>query len=103
MVPYLVRRHFPYESYHASFSPFIRFPGLRSQTHEMDYRVPSASIVGQIPSDLPSGTLFRNGPALMERGGKTIDQPFDGDGMISRFTLDKGKVHFSNRCVFFIC
>ena len=39
----------------------------------------------------------RNGPGQLEIFGARIDQPFDGDGMICRFTFADGKAHFSNR------
>ncbi len=56
-------------------------------------------IEGAIPADL-RGTLFRNGPGLLEIGGIKLDQPFDGDGMVLRFTFDaSGRVTFRNRYV----
>ena len=39
---------------------------------------------GSIPKDL-SGTFYRNGPGRLERGGRWVHHPFDGDGMISMF------------------
>ena len=29
-----------------------------------------------------NGTLLRNGPGILERGGQWVHHPFDGDGMI---------------------
>ena len=46
------------------------------------------------------GTLFRNGPGLMEAGTTPLDQPFDGDGMVCAFTFPgDGTVRFRNRFV----
>ncbi len=55
-------------------------------------------VQGTIPAGL-SGTLFRNGPGLLERGGQSLQHPFDGDGMICAFTFKDGRVHFRNRYV----
>lgn len=70
--------------------------GYRSQRNEYDYWVPESLIEGEIPSDL-AGTLFRNGPGLMDVAGNRLDQPFDGDGMINRFCFRDGKLHYRNR------
>jgi|HigsolmetaGSP12D_1036236.scaffolds.fasta_scaffold00215_6 carotenoid cleavage dioxygenase-like enzyme len=48
-------------------------------------------IVGTFPEWL-SGTLFRNGPAKW-----TEDHLFDGLAMIHKFSLERGKVTYSNR------
>ena len=40
---------------------------FRSQPTEFDYYIPASDIDGEIPKDL-EGTLFRNRPALFERG-----------------------------------
>ena len=55
-------------------------------------------IKGSIPQEL-SGTLYRNGPARLERNGQWVHHPFDGDGMISSFKFNNGKVIFKNRFV----
>jgi all-trans-8'-apo-beta-carotenal 15,15'-oxygenase len=70
--------------------------GYQSQPNEYDYRV--EEIEGQIPENL-TGTLFRNGPGLLDIGGTEIAHPFDGDGMISAITFDRGCVHYRNRFV----
>ena len=70
--------------------------GYESQPQEFDYRV--TNIVGSVPTAL-TGTLFRNGPGLLEINGSPIHHPFDGDGMICRFTFQNGDVHFRNRYV----
>lgn len=53
---------------------------------------------GEVPSEL-SGSLYRNGPGLMDVQGTTLNQPFDGDGMVLRFTFLDGRVTFRNRFV----
>ena len=70
--------------------------GYDSQPNEYDYEI--TEIEGTIPSEL-SGTLFRNGPGLLDIGGSAIHHPFDGDGMISAFSFNNGKVHYRNRFV----
>lgn len=70
--------------------------GYQSQPTEYDYWVDD--IEGEIPDDL-QGTLFRNGPGLLEIHGFPIRHPFDGDGMISAVSFKDGKVHFRNRFV----
>ncbi|MEM7553162.1 MAG: carotenoid oxygenase family protein [Cyanobacteria bacterium P01_A01_bin.84] len=70
--------------------------GYQSLKEEFDYWIDN--IEGEIPSDL-NGTLFRNGPGLLEVGGQFIRHPFDGDGMISRITFTNQKAHFRNRYV----
>jgi all-trans-8'-apo-beta-carotenal 15,15'-oxygenase len=60
--------------------------------------VPLAASRGTIPAEL-NGTLYRNGPGRLERGGHWVHHPFDGDGMITalRFTADGAQL--SNRFV----
>jgi all-trans-8'-apo-beta-carotenal 15,15'-oxygenase len=70
--------------------------GYRSQTQEFDYWI--EDIEGSIPPEL-TGTLFRNGPGLLDRNGESVRHPFDGDGMICRLTVNNGRAHFSNRFV----
>lgn len=70
--------------------------GYRSQKQEYNYEI--TDIEGKIPDDLV-GTLFRNGPGLLDIGGESVRHPFDGDGMISRITFQNGKAHFCNRFV----
>jgi all-trans-8'-apo-beta-carotenal 15,15'-oxygenase len=70
--------------------------GYQSLTQEFDYWIDS--VEGQIPLEL-EGTLFRNGPGLLDVNGQAIHHPFDGDGMISRITFSNGRVHFRNRYV----
>ncbi len=70
--------------------------GYKSLKEEFDYWIDD--IEGQIPPEL-NGTLFRNGPGLLDVNGQQIHHPFDGDGMISRITFSNGRAHFRNRFV----
>ncbi|MEA5583559.1 carotenoid oxygenase family protein [Nodularia harveyana UHCC-0300] len=70
--------------------------GYKSLTQEYDYWIDD--IEGEIPSEL-QGTLFRNGPGLLDINGQSIHHPFDGDGMISRISFANGRAHFRNRFI----
>jgi len=70
----------------------------RSLHEEYDYFLPQECIDGEVPAEL-KGTLLRNGPGQLEVFGSVLSQPFDGDGMICRFSFADGAVHFSNRFV----
>ena len=70
--------------------------GYESQPNEYEYEI--TEIEGEIPATL-SGTLFRNGPGLLDIGGTAIHHPFDGDGMISAFSFKDGRVYYRNRFV----
>ncbi|WP_353931159.1 carotenoid oxygenase family protein [Okeanomitos corallinicola TIOX110] len=70
--------------------------GYESLNQEYDYWIDE--IEGQIPLEL-QGTLFRNGPGLLDVNGQRLHHPFDGDGMISRITFTNGRAHFRNRFV----
>ena len=49
-------------------------------------RIPKACVVdGEIPSGLQGGTLFRNGPGMLDIYGKEINQFFDGDGLVHSY------------------
>ena len=56
------------------------------------------SIKGKVPPEL-SGSFYRNGPGRLERGGRWVHHPFDGDGMITLLNFDHGEVTLSNRFV----
>ena len=60
--------------------------------------VPLVAARGTIPSEL-AGTLYRNGPGRLERGGHWVHHPFDGDGMIAALRFDAGSLQLSNRFV----
>ncbi|MBD1933834.1 MULTISPECIES: carotenoid oxygenase family protein [Cyanophyceae] len=70
--------------------------GYESLPQEFDYWIDD--IEGQIPAEL-EGTLFRNGPGLLDVNGQRIHHPFDGDGMICRVAFSNGRAHFCNRFV----
>ena len=70
--------------------------GYESQPQEFEYIIDD--IEGEIPVDL-SGTLYRNGPGLLEIQGTPLQHPFDGDGMICAFTFKNGHCFFRNRFV----
>lgn len=68
--------------------------GYKSQTREYSYWI--EGIEGIIPFE---GTLFRNGPGLLDRNGQRYGHPFDGDGMVCRFSFVGGRGHFCNKFV----
>lgn len=70
--------------------------GYESQPYEYDYEI--EEVEGEIPAEL-QGTLFRNGPGLLEVGEQRIHHPFDGDGMISAISFTQGRAHYRNRFV----
>jgi all-trans-8'-apo-beta-carotenal 15,15'-oxygenase len=70
--------------------------GYRSLPQEYAYQIDE--IEGKIPLAL-EGTLFRNGPGLLERNGQVYGHPFDGDGMICAISISQGKAHFANSYV----
>ena len=70
--------------------------GYRSQPNEYAYEI--EDIDGTIPPEL-EGTLFRNGPGLLDVGGHPVHHPFDGDGMITAISISEGRAFFRNRFV----
>ena len=60
--------------------------------------VPLKASKGTIPADL-KGTLYRNGPGRLERGGQWVHHPFDGDGMITALRFEQGGLNLTNRFV----
>jgi all-trans-8'-apo-beta-carotenal 15,15'-oxygenase len=70
--------------------------GYQSQPNEYDYWIDD--IEGEIPTAL-HGTLFRNGPGLLDVKGQRLHHPFDGDGMISAIAFNNGRAHYRNRFV----
>lgn len=79
-----------------SFSVEDWVSGYRSQPEEYSYWV--TDITGEIPVEL-EGTLFRNGPGLMDVFGHPVKHPFDGDGMVSSIAFRAGKAYYRNRYV----
>ncbi|APB33250.1 Retinal pigment epithelial membrane protein [Gloeomargarita lithophora Alchichica-D10] len=84
----------------ATTSPTYRLDdwqgGHRTQPQEFSYEI--EDITGQIPPGL-TGTLFRNGPGRLDRGGQRYHHPFDGDGMISQVSFQRGRAFYRNRYV----
>lgn len=70
--------------------------GYESQPNEYNYWIDE--IEGEIPQAL-SGTLFRNGPGLLDVNGQRLHHPFDGDGMVCAIAFQEGRAHFCNRFV----
>ncbi|MEZ0339047.1 carotenoid oxygenase family protein [Mycobacterium sp. pV006] len=67
------------------------------QYAERDYRVEQTT--GTIPAGL-RGTLYRNGLGRWEdHTGRPLRHLFDGDGMLSAFTIDEEGVRYRNRYV----
>lgn len=61
--------------------------GARSLKQEFDYLIDD--VEGEIPPEL-NGTLFRNGPGLLDANGQRLHHPWDGDGMICAITFEEG-------------
>jgi len=70
--------------------------GYESQPNESEYWI--EDIEGKIPTDI-EGTLYRNGPGLLDVHGTPLQHPFDGDGMITSFKFTKGRCFFRNSFV----
>ncbi|MEB3166086.1 MAG: carotenoid oxygenase family protein, partial [Cyanobacteriota bacterium] len=60
--------------------------------------VPVTPARGAVPAGL-RGTLYRNGPGRLERGGQWVHHPFDGDGMIAALRFSDTGVTLRNRFV----
>jgi all-trans-8'-apo-beta-carotenal 15,15'-oxygenase len=67
-----------------------------SQHQELAYWIDD--VEGTIPADL-HGTLFRNGPGLLDINGQSYHHPIDGDGMVCSVAFAKGRAFFRNRFV----
>ena len=55
-------------------------------------------VEGRVPDRL-QGTLYRNGPGRLAVYGTRLTHPFDGDGMVSRFRFEAGRITYRNRYV----
>ncbi|HML77223.1 carotenoid oxygenase family protein [Geobacter sulfurreducens] len=66
-----------------------------SLREEHDYE---ARAEGTIPAGL-RGTLYRNGPALFDRGGMRKRTLLDGDGMVQAFRFGDRGIRYANRFV----
>jgi all-trans-8'-apo-beta-carotenal 15,15'-oxygenase len=71
--------------------------GFRTMDDNLSYTIEPADIIGTIPKEI-KGIFFRNGPARNELGGKPFGHWFDGDGGVSSFRIEDGRVHY--RCRF---
>ena len=70
-----------------------------SEPQHTEYDDAVAQVTGTIPTDL-TGTLYRNGPGRwQDHTGRPLHHLFDGDGMVTAFTIDKGTVRCRNRYV----
>ncbi|GFO57448.1 dioxygenase [Geomonas sp. Red276] len=58
----------------------------------------SPEVEGELPAEV-RGTLFRNGPALFDRGGLRKRNLLDGDGMVQAFVFRDDGVWYRNRFV----
>jgi all-trans-8'-apo-beta-carotenal 15,15'-oxygenase len=65
---------------------------------EKEYQQYELTVKGRIPTEL-EGRLFRNGNGRFEHQGVMYNHLFDGDGMITRFDFENGKIFYSNRYV----
>lgn len=63
---------------------------------EHDYTLDE--VEGHIPEGLV-GTLYRNGAGRWESGGSPVGHLFDGDGMVSMFIIEGGRIRYRNRYV----
>lgn len=70
--------------------------GLENLDEEHDYLIDE--IEGEIPVDL-RGTFVRNGPGRQRIGGEPYGHWFDGDGMLSVFSIADGQARFKNSYV----
>jgi len=68
---------------------------VRSLAEERHYR---PAVEGRIPAEL-RGTLFRNGPGIVERDGHRKRCLLDGDGMVQAFRFDADGASYQNRFV----
>jgi len=59
---------------------------------------PLTPTTGSIPVEL-AGTLYRNGPGLVERAGHWLHNHFDGDGLITACRFESGRLSLTNRFV----
>ncbi len=76
-------------------APELRpFAGLTGQ----DLNAEGLAIEGRWPREL-QGQYFRNGPSLMQRGGKRYRHWFDGDGLMQAWTMRDGKISHRARFV----
>jgi len=73
-------------------------PGFLGQSAAGEFKNQMPLLEGALPLGL-EGTLYRNGPGIYTRDGKTKTTLIDGDGMIRSYRFTNGEVHFSNKFV----
>lgn len=73
------------DSYLANVATHPRLAALKSCTQ--DSLGGTATLTGRWPAEL-RGTLYRNGPALFDRGDERYRHWFDGDGMVHAWRCD---------------
>ena len=71
----------PVLRYHSDPAPYQAWKKAVNHTGIEFAPTPLKAVSGQIPSGL-RGSLYRNGPARLERGGRRVGHWFDGDGAI---------------------
>lgn len=79
-------------------SAYVELPVLGLATSLTEEYVEAAVLEGELPPEL-SGTLFRNGPGIFDRGGYRKRCLLDGDGMVHGWRLGNGRIDFRNRFV----
>jgi carotenoid cleavage dioxygenase len=87
------------DDWHASFQAALRErPWLLGWLGTRGAELAAASVptTGTWPAGL-RGTLYRNGPAVHELGGRRYHHWFDGDGMVQAFRIADGKVSHRGR------
>ncbi|MCD6074102.1 MAG: hypothetical protein K0Q70_985 [Rhodospirillales bacterium] len=67
----------------------------KSEIGGRDY---APSVEGDLPAGL-TGSLYRNGPGLFERGGVRKAHLLDGDGLVQRLSFRDGEAHYQNAFV----
>ena len=89
---------------HADWSHAYKSVSL-TRGDEAEHDLERCEVRGVIPAALRGGVLYRNGPALFERGGVEYKHMLDGDGMVCRFEFGDGdegetsRVSFASRFV----
>jgi all-trans-8'-apo-beta-carotenal 15,15'-oxygenase len=63
-----------------------------------DMQTGPLEVTGKLPKDL-QGVLYRNGPAMHDRGAGRYAHKWDGDGMIQAFRFADGTVTHTGRFV----
>lgn len=72
--------------------------GFRTAEDNLSYEISAEEIRGEIPDDL-TGIFLRAGPARNELAGKPFGHWFDGDGGVSTFRIEGGKVKYQSSFV----